>query len=254
MRPIEPPDNTTWGTHFIIQGQGTDVPPGEYVFQWRLGRFGAEGFAGPVTLFGQPTPRRVIRVEARPEEPPTPRRSPDPSEKQVIGFDDFEYAGSFQVPDREGHDLPFSHSGLALRKMGDGSRRIFFNYTHPKLTLVELEIPPLVKLARKHAFVAFVNLQSGRIGYDYGGGTSAGKANVWYFYDPKDLGAAASGSKKIAIMPHSRTKVLQPWGEEPPPSLSDAITGSCFDDETKLLYVYAFLSSRGCIHAYRLKD
>jgi hypothetical protein len=478
LRSLAPENNDTWGTFFITQGQGTTVPvgkeftfhswlmaprtPGEHVFQWRLGKFEGEGYAGRVTMFGEPTPQFTIQVEKRPEEiatPPAPRKV---AEKQVLSMDDFEYAGSFKIPDREGHDLPFSHSGLALRKMADGTRRIFFNYTHPKTTLVELDVPPLVRLddkggvgqlrtaetkkvwgkleikvpkdklanqyesiwansgfcwdentktlywtwwdsywcgnpppilgasklaedgsvthlgpwmvtpgmykwywggvvrlpqpfaakytagktlavgfgtgysgtyadshgpslaaisdpdpkqdsvtatgllgyykgeslprdgryfiatigprgddwlgkqpdspsqgycgsgdlvrsglfidtPTKHAFIAFVNLQLGRIGYDYGSGYPSERVNCWYFYDPADLGEAAQGRGKLAIMPRSRADVLPP-GEAPRrPSLPNYITGSCFDEEKSLLYVYTFLTGKGRIDAYRLK-
>ncbi len=478
LRSQEPADNETWGTFFITQGQGTNVPPGkeftyhswvmapatpgEYVFQWRLGKFEGEGYAGRVALFGEATPQLAIQVGQRPTEPASVPPPQDPSGKQVLTFDDFEYVGSFRIPDREGHDLPFSHSGLALRKMKDGTKRLFFNYTHPKTTLVEMEIPPLVKLdekhgpgtlkvaevkkvwgkleikvpkeklsnqhesvwanggfcwdedrktlywtwwdgywcgnpppvlgasrldedgtithlgpwtvtpgmykwywggvirlpqpfatkytggktlalgfgtgysgtyadshgpslsaitdpdprqgaveatgllgyykgesaprdgrcfiatndasrdswlgkqpdsptkgycgagdlvrngifietPKKHAFIAFVNLQIGRVGYDYGSGYAPGRANCWYFYDPKDLGEAAQGRKGLAILPRSRTNVDPPGGKDARPSLPNYITGSCFDEEEKVLYVYTFLTGKGRIDAYRLK-
>ena len=478
LRAQDPADNETWGTFFINQGQGTDVPagkrfafhswlmapltPGEHTFRWRLGKTEGEGYAGKVTLFGEATPARTIVVERRPGEAAGPAPAQPPSSKRVLGFDDFEYAGSFKVPDREGHDLPFSHSGLALRRMPDGSRRIFFNYTHPKQALVELGIPPLVKLDGKkgvgdlkvaetkkvwgkleiavpreklsnardtifadggfcwdearrtlwwtwwdsywcgdpppvlaatrlgedgsvthlgswtvrpgmykwywggvlrlpagfaarhapgktmalgfgtgysgtfagslgpslsfipdpdperdevqashalgyyggeraprdgryfiatvdatdtswmgrqpespekgtcgsgdlsrsgilidapaaHAFIAFMNLQVGRIGYDYGSAHTPRTVNCWYFYDPDALAAAARGERKPSVPPTSRTEVPSPGGKDPRPSLPDAITGSCFDEEEGLLYVYTFLTARGAIHAYRLK-
>ncbi len=479
LRSQEPADNETWGTFFITQGQGTDVPPGkrftfrswlmaplapgDHVFRWRLGKITGEGYAGKVTLFGDEIPRRVIAVKRRPKDPASPPApASDPTGKPVLRFEDFEYAGSFKVPDREGHDLPFSHSGLALRRMRDGSRRLFFNYTHPKQALVELEIPHLVKLdektkvsdlavaevkkvwgrmevkvpkaklsnaresiflnggycwdevhktlywtwwdsywcgdpppvlaatrldddgsithlgawtvrpgmykwywggvlrlpprfaaqcaegmmfalgfgtgysgtysgslgpslslirkpdprrdwveathvlgyyegesaprdgryfiatndatgsgwmgkqpegpeqgscgsgdlvrssifietAGKHAFIAFVSLQLGRIGYDYGSGYPPRRVNCWYFYDPDELGAASRGKKKIAIAPRSRTDVPEPGRKDPRPSLANPITGSCYDESQNVLYVYTFLTSRGCIHAYRLK-
>ncbi|MHC4716044.1 MAG: hypothetical protein ACYS5V_03685 [Planctomycetota bacterium] len=475
LRSRAPADNTTWGTHFIIQGQGTACKPGdeftyrswlrapevpgEYVFQWSVVRMDRGSYRGPATPFGEPTPRAVIRVQPRPEESATPPpTTKDPSEKQVLHFEDFEYAGSFRVPGRPGQDMPFSHSGLALRKMKDGTKRLFFNYTLPGMVLVELEIPPLVKLdarrnyaalktarvkrdwgrltvplggrkvaehedmkgifanggywwddgrqtlywtwwhsywcggappilgasklpedgpaehsgpwsvtggnhkwywggvtvlskafadrytggrtlalgfgtgysgtysgslgpslgaidrpdptrasvtvtallgyykgaaaprdggyflaggsgwmgkqpaspakgtcassdlvrnaifietPRKHGLIVFYHLQMGRIGYDYGAVTSAGRVQWWYFYDPKDLGAVAQGSRKPhQVMPRSRTPVTLPGGV----SLAALpISGSCFDADGNLLYVYGPLS-KGCIHAFRLKD
>lgn len=161
-----PADKSTWGTSFIIQGQGktckpgeeftytswlrAPLTPGEHVFQW-----GVALREGPAAPFGQPTPRAVIRVEARPDQPPaTAPAARDESGKQVLRFEDFEYAGSFRVPDRRGQDMPYSHSGLALRTMSDGSQRMFFNYTLPGMVLVELSVPPLVKLDEKLNYAA----------------------------------------------------------------------------------------------------
>jgi len=148
LRSMAPADNTTWGTHFIIQGQGTVCKPGaeftyrsrlrapgkpgEYVFQWTVAHMDRGHYAGPATPFGQPTPRAVIQVAPRPK--PTPATAPAPREadgKRVLRFEDFAYAGSFRVPGRKGQDMPFSHSGLALRKVADGTKRMFFNYTLP---------------------------------------------------------------------------------------------------------------------------
>ncbi|MBE3133076.1 MAG: hypothetical protein IMZ55_06360, partial [Acidobacteria bacterium] len=85
----DPPDNTTWGTHFIIQGQGTRVAPGaekvyqsqlkapatpgEFGFQWRLVQPKGGAF------FGEPTARAVIKVEKRAEERPAARPPQDPN-------------------------------------------------------------------------------------------------------------------------------------------------------------------------------
>lgn len=109
-----------------------------------------------------------------------------------------------------------------------------------------------IETPKKHAFIAFVNLQLGRIGYDYGSGYSPGRVNCWYFCDPKDLGEA-SARKKIAVTPRSRANVDPPAGKDFRPSLANCITGSCFDEEESLLYVYTFLTGRGCIDAYRVK-
>ena len=182
LRPQAPRDNTTWRTHFITQGQGTNCKPGseftyasylkaparpgEYVFQWRVARMDRGSYKGPATPFGEATPRAVVKVEKRPEEPRLPAPpAQDPSEKRVLGFDDFEYVGSFRIPDRAGQDLPFSHSGLALRKMKDGTKRMFFNYTLPGMVLVEVEIPALVKLSTKRSHAA---LKIAKVTKDWG--------------------------------------------------------------------------------------
>jgi len=163
LRSQAPPDNTTWGTYFITQGQGTNCKPGgeftyaswlrapstpgRYVFQWQVARMDRGSYKGPATVFGEPTPRAVIQVRQRPPEPATPPPpAQGPSAKKVLSFDDFEYAGSFKIPHGPGQDLPFSHSGLALRKAKDGAKRMFFNYTLPGMELVEVAIPPLIKL------------------------------------------------------------------------------------------------------------
>jgi len=159
LRSQDPPDNTTWGTNFIIQGQGRTVKssqefafvsylkapgtPGEYAFQWRLAKKEQDR-----AFFGQPTAREMIRVQQRPAEPPSlPPPPADPSAKRVLAFEDFEYVGSFKVPDRvAGGGAGYSESGLALRRMKDGARRLFVNFTHPAQALFEVDIPPLVKL------------------------------------------------------------------------------------------------------------
>jgi len=47
-----------------------------------------------------------------------------------------------------------------------------------------------------HAYIAFVRLGTGRIGYDFGSIGSAGSAQYWYAYDPAELGRAAKGMRK----------------------------------------------------------
>ena len=104
----------------------------------------------------------------------------------------------------------------------------------------------------KHGFIAFYRQQMGRVGYDYGAVTAAGYANWWYFYDPKDLGAVAKGLKKPGqVMPRSRTNVTLAGGL--PLAHLSYISGSCFDQEESLLYVYGVLS-KGSIHAYRVRE
>jgi len=173
LRSRAPADNTTWGTHFIIQGQGktckpgaeftyasclmAPATPGEYVFQWQVARMDRGSHRGPATVFGEPTPRAVIRVRQRApaEARSLPLAASRPaSGKKVLSFDDFEYAGSFKIPRRPKQDLPYSHSGLAIRKAKDGTKRMFFNYTLPGMVLVEVAIPPLVKLDAAHGHKA----------------------------------------------------------------------------------------------------
>ncbi len=166
LRPVPDTNDRTWGTHFIIQGQGKTCKPGQeftfsswlrapdrpgdYAFQWSVAKMDRGSYRGPARAFGEPTPRKVIRVVARPREPAPPAPpAQDPSKKQVLSLADFEYAGSFRVPERRGQDVQYSHSSLAIRRMADGSKRMIFNYTLPGMELVELDIPPLAKLGEK---------------------------------------------------------------------------------------------------------
>ncbi len=466
LRSLDPPNNKTWGTDFIIQRQGTNCEPGrefsytsylraphqrgKYTFQWRLTK--RKGGAA----FGEPTESVVIQVVQRPAPlPPPPPPAADPAAKPVLRCDDFEYVGSFKVPARVGGGRGgYSQSGLALREMADGTKRLFVNFTHPAQALFEVEIPPLVKLGKGNqadlkvaplkktwgaiqlkgkvadkeitirpngdfwwdqgtkrlywtyyyyywasgkllptlgasklnddgtmthsgpwkvptghfkaywggvtrlskefadkytagrrlalgfggvycccgtasrgpalcavaepdpardtvdmvemlayargakaprdgnyfsnvgywtdqplspakgywaptdavgtgifidlpgtcAYIAFAHLGTGRMGYDYGGVTRGGSLSCWYFYDPKDLGEAARGARKIGeVMPRSRANVSPPAGR-------GTIVGSCFDQADRRLYLYCRgalpgrVESRPCVHAYRVKD
>jgi hypothetical protein len=100
------------------------------------------------------------------------------------------------------------------------------------------------------AYVAFVRLGTGRLGYDFGTITSAGTAEYWYGYDPQDLGAAAGGQKAPwQITPSSMTRVHYPLGR--------TVTGACFDSRSGQLYLcvsWAYpdgLESFPIIHVYR---
>jgi hypothetical protein len=150
----DPVGNETWGTSFIIMGQGKNAKPGEeftfasglkappepgkYAFRWRVAR-NRDG-----VMFGQPTERKVITVEPAPPLPAPKPPVQDPAGKHVLTFADFEYAGSFKVPRRvEKQDSTYSASGLALRTMPDGGKRLFMNY---RGVVFEADVPPLVRL------------------------------------------------------------------------------------------------------------
>jgi hypothetical protein len=154
-----PDRNKTWGTDFAYVGQGKEIGPGkeftfvsgfkapsvpgEYDFQWRLARRAKDG---ETVFFGEPTVRKVIRVRPRPATPQPARSARDPAGKKVLGLDDFQYVGSFRLPERvEKGGAGYSEIGIALRKMPDGTRRLLTNYTHPGQTLFEAEIPPLAR-------------------------------------------------------------------------------------------------------------
>jgi hypothetical protein len=89
--------------------------------------------------------RGVIHVKPRAEGPLPAPPPQDPNEKHVLGFDDFEYTGSFRVPCNV-----WSVSGLAFRKMPDGTRRLFVNDNFQGQGIVELEIPSLVKFDNRN--------------------------------------------------------------------------------------------------------
>ena len=103
-----------------------------------------------------------------------------------------------------------------------------------------------------HAYVAFVRLGTGRMGYDFGSITSAGASQNWYFYDPKDLGDAATGRRKPwQTVPGSVARVRYPLGR--------AVTGACYDARTRRLYLclsWAYPVGRESypvVHVYRVR-
>ena len=70
----------------------------------------------------------------------------------------------------------------------------------------------------------------GRIGYDYGAITSAGRSQYWYIYDPADLARAAAGrAKPWDARPAETAKVRYPLGR--------GVTDSAYDPAAKLLYL-----------------
>jgi len=151
-----PADRADWGTGDVILGQGRKIAPGtdcvfsswlrapskpgRSSFRWRVART-KDG-----TLFGESTEEKTIVVEARPAEPQPEPRKQDPKGRHVLVFEDFEYAGSFKVPPAgaAGGDPIYASAGIALRKMADGTRRMFMQYFRGKL--FEAEVPELVRL------------------------------------------------------------------------------------------------------------
>ncbi|NQT52977.1 hypothetical protein HQ576_13045, partial [bacterium] len=102
------------------------------------------------------------------------------------------------------------------------------------------------------AYVAFVRLGTGRLGYDFGTITSAGASQYWYFYDPRSLGEAAKGERKPwQVEPNSVTKVNYPLGR--------TVTGACYDARTRRLYLcvtWAYPNGRESypvVHVYRVR-
>ncbi|MHC4179290.1 MAG: hypothetical protein ACYSWU_17390, partial [Planctomycetota bacterium] len=149
--------NRNWGANFIYLGQGRGCRPGEqitlrsflkapstpgkYVFQWRMARNSDDA------MFGEPTVCQVIVVDPRPAEPPPKPPVQDPSSKHVLTIDDFQYIGSFRVPDTvDGCGSAFTDSGLALRNAEDGTKRLFVRTGLRKTITYEAKIPKLAKL------------------------------------------------------------------------------------------------------------
>lgn len=177
----DPPTNTTWGTHFMIQGQGSVAAPGEeFVYRSNLKAPHAPGvyrFCWRVHIagrgaIGQPTPSRTITVVARPARPSAPSVVPPPDAqgRRALTFGDFAYIGSFRLPDAVGEaGAGFSQPGIALRRLADGTRRLFVNYTHPGNSLFEVIIPKATPLAAggfAKLPMATVTKEWGRIGHD----------------------------------------------------------------------------------------
>ena len=158
LRSQAPDGNHTWGTDFIIQGQGTTVEPGQvftyqsdlrapnqpgkYAFQWRV--------ETPAGLIGQPTAKLLITVgPADPHQQAPGIPPPDASGKRPLTFADFLYLGSFKLPNQVGNGgAGFSESGITLRKLPDGTKRLLVNYTFPQGCLFEVAIPDLGKLGK----------------------------------------------------------------------------------------------------------
>jgi len=106
-----------------------------------------------------------------------------------------------------------------------------------------------VDTPRGHAYVAFVRLGTGRLGYDFGAITSAGSAEYWYIYDPRRLGRAARGDEESwTTAPSALMPISYPAGR--------TVTGACFDARTGRLYLcvsWAYaegLESYPMIHVY----
>ena len=152
-----PPHNKTWGTAFAYVGQGKEVAAGreftfvsdfkapdtagQYDFQWRLARRTKDG---EMIFFGEATVRKMINVRSRPATIRPIPPAADPAAKKVLGLDDFRYVGSFRLPERVGEGgAGYSEIGIALRTMRDGAKRLLTNYTHPRQSLFEVQIPPL---------------------------------------------------------------------------------------------------------------
>jgi len=94
-----------------------------------------------------------------------------------------------------------------------------------------------IDLPDKKGYVAFASQATGRIGYDYGGYNWNGTfQNVLYFYDFETLGQAATG-----MIPNNGVTPASIFLMEYPTDSTikyQIAAGSCFDPETRLLYIY----------------
>ncbi|OGJ84630.1 MAG: hypothetical protein A2268_11440 [Candidatus Raymondbacteria bacterium RifOxyA12_full_50_37] len=148
-----PANNYTWGTYFILQHHGNPVAPGDtfnFTSNFRAPHVpGKFGFAWQCynntahQLFGEIVLAESIYVTQRLETPPPPPAHKD----SLLDSSDFEYIGSFKLPALAGYDNTFVASGLALRTMPDGTKRMFLNTGTYTQCLYEVEVPQPVRIA-----------------------------------------------------------------------------------------------------------
>lgn len=141
-----------WGTEYMIVGQGRIIPPGstcaisstlrvptvpgEYLFKWRLrdpqGNF-----------FGQES--EEIKITVVPSTVPPLEKEPLPpvlGGRRALTPEDIEYVGSFRLPNSvNGGGGGYSEIGVSM----SDPTHLILNYTHPKLSLFEVEIPSELK-------------------------------------------------------------------------------------------------------------
>jgi len=117
-----------------------------------------------------------------------------------------------------------------------------------------------IDLPDKNGYVVFARQVIGRLGYDEGGNNwNAKNQNAWYFYDFDTLGQAALGEiSKDGIEPSSIAIVKFPYD---PTSDNQYVAGSCFDPDTRLLYLYTMFAYRTysmyndpVVHVYYVKE
>ena len=113
----------------------------------------------------------------------------------------------------------------------------------------------------KQGYLCFVSQAIGRTAYDFGGRRFfLQRQNSWYFYDFETLGNAALGQiPRAGIIPSSYNKVNYPttWANPSRTTNVDTymeVTGSCFDPDTGLLYLYVRFAhgNEPLVHVYRV--
>ena len=86
--------------------------------------------------------------------------------------------------------------------------------------------------------IAFTTQLTGRIGYDWGGQImDAHYEDNWYFYDLRDLGAAALGQIRPGTI-QPKSTVNWKWPAPFANTESREVSGACFDEQKRTLYVY----------------
>ena len=112
-------------------------------------------------------------------------------------------------------------------------------------------------------YMTFVNQGIGRTGYDFGGRSFfQERQHSWYFYDFETLGKAATGEiSKVGLTPSSYNVVNYPTTHANPgrSTISNThmtVTGSYFDHDTGLLYLYvkAAYGNEPFVHVYRFTE
>ncbi len=152
-----PAFNMTWGTYFIILGQGNSVAPGDtfaftsplkaphtpgdYNFGWQCQNW-LGTWDTTTAFFGQVVTGVSIHVKQRTATPPPP----PPHRDSLLDTSDFEYMGSFRLPNLNGFEDLYTESGLALRTTANGTKRLQDNTGTYAFTLYEMDIPPLVNI------------------------------------------------------------------------------------------------------------
>ena len=164
--------------------------------------------------------------------------------------------------------LPVIYSSISNRAFRDGnyfySGWSTYNPVNPWegtwSSIDDIRSGVFIDLPDKKGYVTFTRQVIGRIGYDYGGSNWNGRyQNVWYFYDFDTLGAAATGAiGKISVMPSSISIVEFPYDVTKD---DQKAAGSCFDPETRRLYLYTLnalrrsgLYSDPVVHVYKVKE
>ncbi|OGJ87544.1 MAG: hypothetical protein A2268_03835 [Candidatus Raymondbacteria bacterium RifOxyA12_full_50_37] len=149
----------TWGTWFIILGQGNAIAPGDtftfhsrlkapsspgtYDFGWQIERWlgGGGSFDTTTPFFGDTVTGESIYVSQRLETPPPPPLHKD----SLLDSSDFEYMGSFKVPNIPGQEDKYTESGLALKDVG-GTKNLLVRTGTYNFRLYEMTIPELEKI------------------------------------------------------------------------------------------------------------